>query len=88
MKVMKAYQVFKGDEDKHGFQQYYLIETFLDFKKAEFKFAEIVNSTPLYGDELEIHSHSVNDEVISLYATARGWTFVDIAKIEKIEITE
>jgi hypothetical protein len=83
---MKAYQVFKGDTDKHGRQIYNLVATYLDKDKALQHCKEIANSTPLYGDILEECEFYANDKCKSW--TAIGWERVDIAQFNEIEITE
>ena len=50
---MKAYQVFKGEQDKHGRQRYDLVATYLDKEKALAHCKQVVESTTLYGDVLE-----------------------------------
>jgi hypothetical protein len=83
---MKAYQVFKGDTDKHGRQTYDLVATYLDKEKALQYCKEIAKSTQLYGDVLEEGEYYANGKVKCW--TAIGWERVDIARFEEIEITE
>jgi hypothetical protein len=83
---MKAYQVHKGDENKHGFQEYELKATYLSKEKALEHAQKIVAETPLYGDKL-IESDWFGDGKYKDW-TAHGWTYVTICRIEEIEITE
>lgn len=80
---MKAYQVFKGDVDKHNHQYYELKATFLSEQKAVELALGIVASTPLFGDILE-----ENKWKEGTVWTAVGWERVDICKINEIEIVE
>jgi hypothetical protein len=50
---MKIYQVYSGEEDKHGFQREYYIATYVSKEKALQHCERIVEETPLYGDKLE-----------------------------------
>ena len=83
---MKAYQVYKGEENKHGFQEYDLQATYLSKEKALEHAQKIVDETPLYGDKL-IESEWFEDLKYKDW-TAHGWTYVCICKIEEIEIIE
>ena len=83
---MKAYQVFKGEENKHGFQEYDLAATYLSKEKALEHAQKIVDETPLYGDKL-IDDGWYGDGKYRSW-TAQGWSFVCICRIEEIEITE
>ena len=47
---MKAYQVFKGELDKHGRQHYDLMATYLDKERALAHTKQIAESTPVYRD--------------------------------------
>ena len=49
---MKAYQVHKGEENKHGHQDYELQATYLNKEKALEHAKKLVEETPLYGDKL------------------------------------
>ena len=49
---MKAYQVHKGEENKHGHQDYELQATYLNKEKALEHGKKLVEETPLYGDKL------------------------------------
>jgi hypothetical protein len=81
---MKAYQVYSGDENKHGFQEYELQATYLSKEKALEHAQKIVNETPLYGDSL-IDNEWSNDGKYKSWTT-QDWGWVDICKIEEIEI--
>ena len=83
---MKAYQVFKGDTDKHGRQMYDLVATYLDKEKALQHCKEIAEATPLHGDVLEESEFYANGKVKSW--TAIGWERIDIAEFREIQITE
>jgi hypothetical protein len=83
---MKAYQVFNGEQDKHGHQRYDLVATYLDKEKALAHCKQIAESTPLYGDTLE--ESAFYGEGKSKSWDAIGWERVTIAKFEEIEITE
>jgi hypothetical protein len=83
---MKAYQVHKGDENKHGFQEYELVKTFLNKEKAEQFAKEMVEATPLHGDILHEEEWSKDGKYKSW--TAQGWGFVCICRIEEIDIEE
>jgi hypothetical protein len=84
---MKAYQVYKGDENKHGFQDYELQATYLSKEKALEHAKKLVDETPLYGDKLiEEDWYGPNKQYKDW--TAQGWTFVCICRIEEIDITE
>jgi hypothetical protein len=83
---MKAYQVYKGEQDKHGHQHYELIATYLDRQKA-FEHAEkIANETPLYGDKLEFTGSFRNGFCCSWDAV--GWERTTIAELREIDIIE
>lgn len=83
---MKAYQVHKGDENKHGFQEYELQATYLSKEKALEHAERIVSETPLYGDVLTDSGWFGNGKYRNW--TAEGWNFVYICRIEEIEIVE
>jgi hypothetical protein len=83
---MKAYQVFKGEMDKHGKQQSYLVATYLDKNKA-FRHAEMIaQEMPLMGDVLEFDGWYLDNTYASWSAV--GWESVTIAEFQEIEITE
>jgi hypothetical protein len=84
---MKAYQVHKGDENKHGFQEYELDATYLSKEKALEHAQKLVASIPLHGDILEEHDwYGPNKQYKSWYA--EGWGYVCICRIEEIDIIE
>ena len=80
---MKAYQVFKGDTNKHGHQYYELIATYLDKQRALDHAEKIVNGTPLYGDTLESYDNGKYK-----CWDAIGWERVTIVKFREIDIIE
>ena len=80
---MKAYQVFKGELNKHGHQRYDLMATYLSKDKALQHCKEIADATPLYGDVLEEGEYYGNGKYKSWW-----WERVTIAQFEEIEITE
>lgn len=83
---MKAYQVFKGEQDKHGRQHYDLVATYLDKERALVHAKQIAESTPLYGDVLEEGEFYGGGKYKSWDAI--GWERVTIAQFQEIEITE
>ena len=83
---MKAYQVHKGEENKHGHQDYELQATYLNKEKALEHAKKLVEETPLYGDKLIESDWYGNGKYKSW--TAHGWGYVTICLIEEIEITE
>ena len=83
---MKAYQVFSGESDKHGNQQYDLVATYLNKDRALEHARQIAQDTPLYGDTLE-ESEFYGDGKFKDW-DAIGWERVGIAQFREIEITE
>ena len=83
---MKAYQVFKGELDKHGHQRYDLIATYLDKQRALDHCKQIAEAEPLYGDILDEGEFYGGGKYKSWDAI--GWERVTIAQFEEIEITE
>jgi hypothetical protein len=83
---MIAYQVYKGDENKHGFQNYELQATYLNKEKALEHAQKIVDETPLFGDVLVDHGWRIDGKYRDW--TAQGWSFVCICRIEQIDIIE
>jgi hypothetical protein len=83
---MKAYQVFLGDVDKHGRQQYNLVATYLDRQRALDHAKKIADETPLYGDEL-VEGEFTKDGK-SKFWHAWGLEWIGLARFEEIEITE
>ena len=82
---MIAYQVYQGSENKHGFQEYVLRATYLSQDRALEHAQQIVDKTPLDGDIL--HYSESKDGKYKSWAL-QGWGFVDICKMEQIEIIE
>lgn len=82
---MKAYQVFKGDFDKHGRQYYDLDSAFFSKEKALQRCKEIVED-----DEFK------NEKVVGEWFgdgkykswDIMGYDIITICKFEEIEITE
>lgn len=83
---MKAYQVFKGEENKHGFQEYDLQATYLSKEKALEYAQKLVAETPLHGDILHESEWSEDGKYKSW--AAQGWNFVDICRVEEIDIID
>lgn len=89
---MKAYQVFKGEQDKHGRQRYDLVATYLDKDRALEHCKKIAEATPLYNDDVleegewygdgKYKNWNINDP------TPFGWSSVTIARFEENHITE
>ena len=84
---MKAYQVYKGEENKHGHQDYELQATYLSKEKALEHAQKIVDETPLYGDTLIDNDWYGSNKQYKSW-TARGWEYVTICLIEEINIIE
>jgi len=83
---MIAYQVFKGEQDKHGRQQFDLVATYLDKQRALDHAEKIAKETPLYGDVLEFDGWYGKNKYCSW--SARGWEITTISEFREIEITE
>jgi hypothetical protein len=83
---MKAYQVYKGEQDKHGHQQFDLIATYLDKQRAFDHAKKIAEETPLYGDVLEFDGWYGEAKYCSW--SMRGWEITTISQFREIEITE
>ena len=81
---MKAYQVFKGDTDKHDHQTWELMVTYLSKDRALEYANKMVSETKLYGDTLVVGDWK-ND---SQYWYAHGWSYIGICRVDEIEITE
>ena len=84
MELTKAYQVFKGDTNKHGFQIFELVATYFDKQKAFDHAKSIAESTELYGDKLEDSGWYCDETCFEWYAI--GWETVIIARINEIRI--
>ena len=83
---MKVYQVFSGEENKHGYQVYDLHAVYLDKEKALNHAQQIVNRTPLDGDKLI--DEGWDEKRRCRHWIAHGWGFTTICKIEEIEVIE
>ena len=83
---MKAYQIFKGDVDKHGHQTYELIATYFDKERAFNHAEQIAKETPLMGDTLEFDGWYGEGKYASW--SARGWEIIIISQFREIEIIE
>lgn len=83
---MKAYQVFKGEFDKHGRQRFDLESTYLDKQRAIDHAERIAKETPLYGDILEFDGWWAEGKYCSW--SAIGWERVTVSQLKEIEITE
>jgi len=78
---MKIYQVYSGEEDKHGNQQEYYIATYVSKEKAMEHCERIVKETPLYGDILEEVEGSWGK-----HWDAIGWSRVTICALYEREV--
>jgi len=76
-----AYQVFKGEEDKHGHQRYDLLATYFDEAKALEHCEQVVEA-----DEFKNEQIGVYDYPGGRSWTAVGWSYVTICELRKIEI--
>jgi hypothetical protein len=85
-KVMKAYQVYKGEQDKHGRQHFDLIATYLDKQRALDHAEKIAKETPLYGDILEYDGWYGEGKYCSW--SKGGWEITTISQFREIDITE
>ena len=83
---MKAYQVFKSDTNKHGFEEYELVATYFDKERAFTHAEKIANKTQLMGDVLQFDGWYGEGKCASWSAV--GWGIITISKLEEIEITE
>ena len=81
--MTKAYQVYKGDTNKHGFQEYDLQATYFDKDKALEHCKRIVESDQFKNEHIE-ESEYGNGKYKSW--DARGWDTVTICRLEEIEI--
>lgn len=80
--VVKAYQVFKGELDKHDKQQFELVATYLSRDRAMEHCEKIVKEDPDGKD-----AESTIREKYAVWLV-KGWYYVDICKMEEITITE
>ena len=76
-----AYQVFKGEEDKHGHQRYDLLATYFDKAKALEHCKQIVED-----DEFKNEYIRVDDYPSCRSWTAVGGSYVTICELREIEI--
>jgi hypothetical protein len=83
---MKAYQIFTGDYNKHGFQYYELHSTYLSKERALEKCKEIIESNE-FKNETVIESEWSSDGKCKIWE-AGGWEWITICKLEEIDITE
>ena len=82
---MIAYQVFSGEQNKHGHQTYELVATYLDRDAALTHVRLIADKTQLYSDTL-VESEWDADKTYKIWY-AHGWEYVGIAKFKEITIT-
>lgn len=80
---MKAYQVFEGYEDKHGFQRYDLKATYFDKSKALKHCLEIVHSEQFKNEK--IVEYETENGLFKTWS-AVGYTRVTIAMLAEIKI--
>lgn len=90
---MKAYQVFKGEENKHGFQEYDLQATYLSKEKALEHAQKLVADTLLSDNEhIEEANWSDNGKYKSWYIPDYAWGEVykriHICRVEEIDIID
>jgi hypothetical protein len=83
---MKAYQVFKGDYDKHGRQYYELDSTYFSRENALQRCKEIIESDEFKNETITEDIEFNCDSYMSWDII--GWEIVTVCKMEKIEITE
>jgi hypothetical protein len=80
---MKAYQVFRGEENKHGFQVYDLVATYFDKERALQQCEQIVAEEQMSGDILQEYE-SYGGKYKSWNSV--GWDIVTIVQLREIEI--
>jgi hypothetical protein len=83
---MKAYQVFKGDYDKHGRQYYELDSTYFDRERALQRCKEIIEDDEFKNETVKNDTEFNCEEYMSWYIP--GWDTITICKMEQIEIAE
>lgn len=83
-KLTKAYQVFKGDIDKHGFQRYDLVATYFDKDKA-LKHCIELSKEESFQNETIAESEWLGDGKYKSWDVI-GWDIITIVKFEEIEI--
>ena len=81
--MTRAYQVFKGEEDKHGHQRYDLQATYFDRDRALEHCSRIVAADEFKGELIEETEYG-NGRYRSWDAI--GWSRVTICRLEEIEI--
>lgn len=81
---MKAYQIFKGDLDKHGRQYYELDSTYFDKEKALQRCKEIIEDDKFKSETV---TEEFNCETYMSWDII-GYDIITICKMEQIEITE
>ena len=84
---MKAYQVHKGYENKHGYQDFELFATFLNKEKALERAKKVAEEYPLDDGDQLIESDWYGQGRSKSWS-AHGWGYTTICLIEEIEITE
>jgi hypothetical protein len=84
---MKAYQVFEGEEDKHGRQIYNLLATYLDKDRALAHCTQIAVNAKLYDGDILEESQFYNINKSKDWDII-GWDRVTIVRFVEIEITE
>ena len=80
---MKAYQVHIRDENKHGYQVYNLVSTYLSREKALEHCQQIVDEYKRLNKE-EVSEHEEENGKWILWIA--GWGYVVICKMDEIEI--
>jgi hypothetical protein len=78
-----AYQVFKGEEDKHGHQRYDLLATYFDKAKALEHCEQVVQADEFKNDHIEQSDYGNGKYTVW---TAIGWSYVTICELREIEI--
>ena len=84
---MKAYQVFKGEKDVHGRQQYDLISTYLDRERALAHCKQIAESRLVDSDVFTLEEYFYGKGKFKNWV-AIGWERVIIAQFQEIDIIE
>jgi len=84
---MKAYQVHKGYENKHGQQDFELAGTYLSKEKALERAKKVAEEYPLDDGDQLIESDWYGQGRSKSWS-AHGWGYTTICLIEEIEITE
>jgi hypothetical protein len=79
---MKAYQVFKGELDKHDNQYYELMGTYLNQDKA------MAHCNQIVADDMDGNDAEKYESEGYVSWSVRGWNIVTICKMEAIDIIE